>query len=849
MNIKGNSNVNIAAYDRDDVSLRVTGNYNQDAGCFKTFNQKMIVEGDFTLSDGTFEVMGNDAEINNGDTDAAQIQEELPGKNTGLTVLGNMTLQNSSKFSMTYVTSHVTVNGDFTVSNNISNDFRNGVLEVKGDFLQKESEVNFKLISEDDEIEKSQLKFVNNHIVVLNGSGRQKISFETPSLLNADYSLKTRRSQFATLKLTKSFYSYEFANDLSKERVFENLIEPVYDDFYKNNGEPYRIRKHLEIPESRLELVNSNGYIYAIGGVDEKNIVHNDIGRYDFEQNAWTRAGYLNEKRMDFAATAVNNDIYVFGGHNGSNVTDKIEVISSSGSVKTVELDPDSEIIKRKSHEAVYYNGKIYIMGGESAEGETLNTVEVFDPVSKTVEVIEPMGSERKNFGAALYFDGSKFVIAAAGGENSSGILKSVEFYDFETKTWKSQPEMNIPRKGFGLEFLMAKLYAVGGVTSENAGGVIYAGTTEGLGSAGWENIQNGNNEDISLSTPRGFFGSAVAYNSIFVAGGETPDKTDVFEQFMPSYVPGARFKGNTKGLNGDFTQEKTDLSFLDTVQSFSLDRVFNSQLKDEESSFLGNGWKFSFESSVKKMSENKGTVTATYLNVRDNPWGNIVGGLEKGTVFDITGTKTDYNGKVWYEIAGKWYVSSGYVDKVENNVVEVTYPDGIKDYFTQDKNNDKVYKGNFGTYNKFEFLDDKTCVLTTKEQVKYTYTLDGELFRNTAISDRYGNVTKISHSSGKVVITNNADEKITVVKSGNTVTATDGFERTVTYELSDGHLKSVTNTNGSITEYKYDGDDIIEITEKKNSSDSGSVLCKVEYDRSGRIYTYTDAEKNKSYN
>lgn len=154
-------------------------------------------------------------------------------------------------------------------------------------------------------------------------------------------SLNERHNQFATLELSNPFYSYDFKNDLNKERVYENLIETYdYDSYFdKNNDKPYRKRKELDKPKSHLELVNANGYIFAIGGEEEQGVISGDISRYNFEKNTWTYLDHLQEKRMDFAAAAANNDIYVFGGYNGTNLLNKIEVISSNGSVDTVTLN------------------------------------------------------------------------------------------------------------------------------------------------------------------------------------------------------------------------------------------------------------------------------------------------------------------------------------------------------------------------------------------------------------------------------------------------------------------------------------------------------------------------------
>ncbi|MDD6083958.1 MAG: kelch repeat-containing protein, partial [Oscillospiraceae bacterium] len=330
-----NGDVGITNNNQKNVTLRIKGDYTQTGGTLKTFGQRMIVEGNYIQSGGTYELIDQHAK---------------------LSVLGNMTLKDNSVFKMNQADTRVIVNGDFTVSSNGANDFKNGVLEIKGDFAQQGNADNF--------------RFANSgHKVILNGDGRQSVFFETSTRINPDKSVISRGAQFDTLEITKSFYEYDFKNDLSRERVYENLIQP-YDEFYKNtDNKPYRIRRSLNAPVSHLELVDAGGDIYAIGGADVNKKILSDVSRYNFGSNTWQTAGYLNTKRADFAAAAVEDNVYVFGGYDGSRVLNSIELITSKG-IENVNLSGDNSLIARKSHEAVYYNGKVYIIGGESADGE-----------------------------------------------------------------------------------------------------------------------------------------------------------------------------------------------------------------------------------------------------------------------------------------------------------------------------------------------------------------------------------------------------------------------------------------------------------------------------------------------
>ena len=77
--IDTNDDVNIAGFIDDEVTIRIKGNLNLQSGTFKTVNQNIIVEGNYTQSGGTF---------------------VLNGENALLEVCGDITLQDDSVLQM-----------------------------------------------------------------------------------------------------------------------------------------------------------------------------------------------------------------------------------------------------------------------------------------------------------------------------------------------------------------------------------------------------------------------------------------------------------------------------------------------------------------------------------------------------------------------------------------------------------------------------------------------------------------------------------------------------------------------------------------------------------------------------
>jgi len=198
---------------------------------------------------------------------------------------------------------------------------------------------------------------------------------------------------------------------------------------------PWEFEKPLGTPRRGLKTAKYNNFIYAIGGYNGtflksvetakltpsgeiiqwvmenetskieryihsatiyKNIMyllgghmHNpDVMSYgDVESAKITRNGQiepwrieqsiLNTPRFIAMATAVDNKLYMIGGHNGRNRLDSVEVTSILPSGKIGTWKYSQPLAMARSAAAIAKNGKfIYVLGGMSELG-ILNSVEV----------------------------------------------------------------------------------------------------------------------------------------------------------------------------------------------------------------------------------------------------------------------------------------------------------------------------------------------------------------------------------------------------------------------------------------------------------------------------------------
>ncbi|XP_052253854.1 kelch-like protein 18 [Dreissena polymorpha] len=112
--------------------------------------------------------------------------------------------------------------------------------------------------------------------------------------------------------------------------------------------------------------------------------------------------------------------------------------------------------------------GIIYAVGGLTSSGDSLSTVEFYDPLLNRWRVAEAMSTLRSRVGVTV-LNGHLYAI---GGYDGQDRLSTVEVFDQGTKRWNKVAPMNCKRSALGAVALNRKLYVLGGydgVTSLNS--------------------------------------------------------------------------------------------------------------------------------------------------------------------------------------------------------------------------------------------------------------------------------------------------------------------------------------------------------------------------------------------
>uniref|UniRef100_A0A3Q1GUW3 Kelch-like family member 18 n=1 Tax=Acanthochromis polyacanthus TaxID=80966 RepID=A0A3Q1GUW3_9TELE len=103
--------------------------------------------------------------------------------------------------------------------------------------------------------------------------------------------------------------------------------------------------------------------------------------------------------------------------------------------------------------------GLIYAVGGLNSSGDSLNVVEVFDPIGNFWERCQPMRMTRSRVGVAVV----NGLLYAIGGYDGQSRLSTVEVYNPETDSWTRVSSMNSQRSAAGVTVFDGRIFVSGG--------------------------------------------------------------------------------------------------------------------------------------------------------------------------------------------------------------------------------------------------------------------------------------------------------------------------------------------------------------------------------------------------
>ena len=201
--------------------------------------------------------------------------------------------------------------------------------------------------------------------------------------------------------------------------------------------------------------------------VGREIVLDNQVYTFTLEDNCWREHSFMLSKRKRHQAVVCNGKIYAIGGTNEmSRTLDSVEMLDlSMGSLEWEEAG--AMVSKRVSHGAVVINNTIYVVGGWDGQG-VVKSVEMMNPVTGEWSVVSTFPRVRMKSGVAA-LDGKIYMVG--------GCLQTLEpcykaeVFDPITLEWSLLPDSKHARASPILMPYRGKLYVFGG--EGNSQGVV----------------------------------------------------------------------------------------------------------------------------------------------------------------------------------------------------------------------------------------------------------------------------------------------------------------------------------------------------------------------------------------
>jgi N-acetylneuraminic acid mutarotase len=190
------------------------------------------------------------------------------------------------------------------------------------------------------------------------------------------------------------------------------------------------------------------GKLYVAGGAinGDGNNVTTALEVYDPLADTWTTGASMPTPRYRTASGVIDGKLYVAGGQGpGPTVAlNRLDVYDPATNTWTTLTSMPTA---RTGFDAAagVIDGRLYVVGGNTAPGSVVGTLEVYNPITDSWSTKASMPTARASAGVAV-LNGSLYV--AGGLDAAETSLATVESYDPATDTWAAQPSLLTPRNG-----------------------------------------------------------------------------------------------------------------------------------------------------------------------------------------------------------------------------------------------------------------------------------------------------------------------------------------------------------------------------------------------------------------
>jgi hypothetical protein len=251
-----------------------------------------------------------------------------------------------------------------------------------------------------------------------------------------------------------------------------------------------RWRELAPLPTARANLATAEvgGLVYAVGGIDDVD-VSDVVETFNPRTGRWATSVPLPQPRAAPGAAGLGGLLYVAGGE-VKLAPDTYEVTNS-----VIVYDPWNKTWRsvapmptaRFRHRLVSSGRYLYAIGGAAPTGESLTTVERFEPKSNSWTTMNPMVEARALPCAVETKVGNRRVLVVVGGffsaDGTFGRRRTTEVFDPDTGRW-ALLDVLLPVDRSGHDCATeadGTVLAIGGITSGAEDTDIYLAKVDAL--------------------------------------------------------------------------------------------------------------------------------------------------------------------------------------------------------------------------------------------------------------------------------------------------------------------------------------------------------------------------------
>jgi N-acetylneuraminic acid mutarotase len=275
--------------------------------------------------------------------------------------------------------------------------------------------------------------------------------------------MHTNRTEITTALLNNKIFVIGGADYMD-----EGAVDTV--EIYDPTSNEWTVGPSLPYELDHAPSVVYDGKIYVIGGFLKDKITTNKMLIYDPDSNEWTEGTPLPTPRASAVAEVVNGSIYVISGLDIDHKPVDTNIVYHIENDTWTSKTPMPGENRLKHHAAsAEVDGKIYVIGGRLFGNGVPNEINdaltnlddnwMYDPIGNNWTLVESMPIRRSGF-TIESSDGKIYVF---GGQVAQGSIKNAESYDPITDKWTIEPDMEVNRSGLSAASYDDKIYVFGG--------------------------------------------------------------------------------------------------------------------------------------------------------------------------------------------------------------------------------------------------------------------------------------------------------------------------------------------------------------------------------------------------